>query len=125
MNTLTKNETRPGVENMQRLSYVMPPANILETTDGYLLEVEMPGVSKDGPEITVENGELTIVGRRLPIQVQGRELFRESRRLDYRRVFEIDPSIDTDHITAKIEQGVLTLHLPKSERVKPRKITIA
>ncbi|MDB6174757.1 MAG: hspA 2 [Chthoniobacteraceae bacterium] len=125
MNTLTKTEARSSVENSQRLSYITPPANILETTDGYLLEVEMPGVAKEGPEITVENGELTILGRRLPLEIQGRELFRESRRLDYRRVFEIDPSIDTEQITAKIDQGVLTLHLPKSERVKPRKIKIA
>jgi len=123
--TLSKTEARPVAESAQRVSYLTPLANILETVDGYLLEVEMPGVSKDGPEITVENGELTIVGRRLPLEISGRELFRESRRLDYRRVFEIDPSIDTDHITAKIEQGVLMLHLPKSEKVKPRKITIA
>ena len=51
-------------------------------------------------------------------------LTRESRGNDYRRVFEIDPSIDAAKISAKIEQGVLTLHLPKAEAVKPRKIVV-
>ncbi|MES2568421.1 MAG: Hsp20/alpha crystallin family protein [Verrucomicrobiota bacterium] len=124
MNTVTQPETRSSSET-QRLSYLTPPANILETSDGYLLEVEMAGVTKEGMEITVENGELTITGHRKPLEITGRELFRESRRLDYRRVFEIDPSIDTEHITAKVDQGVLTLTLPKAERVKPRKIAIS
>ena len=51
-------------------------------------------------------------------------LHRESRGNDYRRVFEIDPSIDATKISAKIDQGVLTLHLPKTEAVKPRKIVV-
>jgi HSP20 family protein len=45
--------------------------------------------------------------------------------MPYRRVFELDPAIDTSKIPAKMEQGVLTLTLPKSEQVKPRKITIS
>ena len=84
----------------------------------------MPGVSKDGLEVTVENGELTILGRRAAADSKGREVYRESRRLDYRRSFELDPSIDTGKIVAKIDQGVLTLHLPKAESVKPRKIAV-
>lgn len=127
MNTLTKteNQATSPTTGSQRESYLTPLANILETTDGYVLEAEMPGVSKDGLEITVENGELVIYGRRNAFQPKGRELFRESRGFDYRRVFELDPSINAAHITAKIDQGVLTLHLPKAESVKPRKITVS
>ena len=51
-------------------------------------------------------------------------LHRESRGSDFRRVFEIDPSIDATKISAKIDQGVLTPHLPKTEAVKPRKIVV-
>jgi HSP20 family protein len=101
-----------------------PLANILETKDGYVLEAEMPGVNKDGLDITVENGELTISGRRAATEVRGREVYRESRAFDYRRTFELDPSIDTANVTAHIDQGVLTLHLPKAEAVKPRKIAV-
>jgi HSP20 family protein len=84
----------------------------------------MPGVNKEGLEITVENGELTIAGHRAAVETRGREMYRESRALDYRRSFELDPSIDATKITAKIDQGVLTLHLPKADAVKPRKITV-
>ena len=107
-----------------RVSYLTPLANILETTDGYVLEAEMPGVSREGLEITVENGELTIHGKRLPVEKKGEELYRESRASDYRRSFELDHSIDAGKISAKIEQGVLRLHLPKAESVKPRKISV-
>ena len=106
------------------MSYVAPVANILETSDGYLLEAEMPGVAKDGIEVTVENGELIIVGRRGDKNLPGTAVYRESRPLDYRRVFDLDPSIDTARITAKMEQGILTLTLPKAEEVKPRRIQV-
>ena len=56
--------------------------------------------------------------------VVGNPLFRERALADYRRVFELDPAIDTAKISAKMDQGVLSLALPKSERVKPRKITV-
>lgn len=124
MNTLTQTENRPQAETTPRVSFVTPLANILETSEGYILEAEMPGVTKDGVEVLVENGELTLIGHRGQFQTNGRELFRESRWSDYRRVFELDPSIDMEHVTAKIDQGVLKVHLPKSENVKPRKIAI-
>ncbi len=57
--------------------------------------------------------------------MQGTVIHRESRRENFRRAFEIDPSIDTGNISAKIEQGVITLALPKAERVKPQKITVS
>jgi len=121
--TLTKNES-PTTQTNHRVSYVTPPANIREDQDGYVLEAEMPGVSKEGLEITVENGELILLGRRSSVEPKGAHIYRESRRADYRRVFELDHSIDTSKITAKMDQGVLTLHLPKSEAVKPRQIPV-
>jgi HSP20 family protein len=52
-------------------------------------------------------------------------LYRESNPADYRRVFQLDPSIETGRISAQIEQGILTLNLPKAEKVKPRRITVS
>jgi len=126
MNTLTQTDQRTGNSNggAQRVGTITPVANILETADGYILEAEMPGVSKEGLEVTVENGELIIVGRRADRDLPGTTLYRESRLLDYRRVFDLDPSIDTAKITAKMEQGVLILTLPKAEEVKPRRIQV-
>ena len=104
---------------------VEPPAvNIFETADGYALEAELPGVNKDGLEITLEGNEITITGRRTAQPVRGNALFRERSTADFRRVFELDPAIDTSKIAAKMDQGILTLALPKSEQVKPRKIAV-
>ena len=104
---------------------VAAPVNIFETKDGYLLEAEMPGVDKEGLEVTVEGNEITIVGRRAQETINGQPLFRECDRADFQRVFQLDPAIDTSKISAKMNQGLLTLALPKSEQVKPRKITVS
>ena len=123
MNTLTR-ETRES-DRSQTEQFITPPASVREIGDGYTLEIEMPGVKKDGLEISVENNELTIIGRRsLPV-VEGTLIHRESRSENFRRMFEIDPSIDADKISAKIDQGLVMLTLPKAEHVKPRKITVS
>ena len=117
---------RPSVDDRSaREEYVSPEVNIFETGEGYVLEAEMPGVGKDGLEITVEENELTITGRRTAEPVTGELLFRERSTLNYRRAFELDPAVDPSRIAAKMEAGVLTLTLPKSERVKPRKIAVS
>ena len=102
-----------------------PVASVIEGGDVYMLNVEMPGVNKEGLEISVENNELTILGRRSLPTIEGTLIHRESRPNNFRRTFELDPSINTEKISAKIEQGVVTLTLPKAEQVKPRKITVA
>ena len=123
MNTLTR-ETRES-DRSQAEQFVTPPASVREIGDGYMLEIEMPGVKKNGIEISVENNELTIIGRRLRPAVEGTLIHRESRPENFRRMFEIDPSIDANKISAKIDQGLVTLTLPKAEHVKPRKITVS
>jgi HSP20 family protein len=117
-------EQRPKAEPQAQQEYVLPEVNIFETKDGYTVEAEMPGVSKDGLEITLEGNEITIVGHRNHDAVTGTPLFRERGHADFRRVFELDPAIDATKIGAKMDQGVLTLTLPKSEQVKPRKISV-
>ena len=123
MNTLTR-ETRES-DRSQAEQFITPPASVREIGDGYMLEIEMPGVKKDGLEISVENNELTIIGRRSLPAVEGTLIHRESRPENFRRMFEIDPSIDANKISAKIDQGLVMLILPKAEHVKPRKIAVA
>ena len=123
MNTLTR-ETRES-DRGQAEQFITPPASVGEISDGYMLEIEMPGVKKDGLEISVENNELTIIGRRSLPAMEGTLVHRESRPENFRRAFEIDPSIDANKISAKIDQGLVTLTLPKAEHVKPRKITVS
>src|SRR5712671_5777594 len=104
--------------------YVIPPANIAATDNEYLVEVEMPGVDKAGLEVTVEGNELTIIGRRGVETPRGELYYSETPQADFRRVFELGPDVDTAKINAQMDQGVLRLRLPKSERAKPRKIQI-
>ena len=122
MKTTTQREPRANAE--REVEYLAPEVNIFESKDGYVLEAEMPGVNKDGLEITLEDNQMTILGRRHLEPMPGEVVFRESHAAEYKRVFALDPAIDTGKITARMEQGVLTLVLPKSERVKPRKITV-
>ena len=123
MKTLTR-ETRES-DRGQAEQFITPPASVTEISDCYMLEIEMPGVKKDGLEISVENNELTMIGRRSLPAVEGTLIHRESRPENFRRVFELDASIGADKISAKIDQGVVTLTLPKAEHVKPRKITVS
>ncbi len=123
MNTLTR-ETRGG-DRAQTEQFIAPPASVTESAEGYMLEIEMPGVKKDGLDISVENNELNVIGRRSLPAVEGALIHHESRPENFRRTFEIDPSIDAEKISAKIDQGLVTLTLPTAEHVKPRKITVS
>lgn len=126
MKTLAQREQTSSDQANRRpmCDYVAPEVNIYETKDGYVLEAEMPGVNKEGLEITLEGNQLTIFGHRQTEQKAGDTLLSECRRADYRRAFELDPAIDIAKVSARMEQGILRLNLPKSERVKPRKIAV-
>jgi len=112
-------------ETGQIEQFVGPATGLLVNGDGYLLRVEMPGVNKEGLDISTEGNELTMTGRRSLPTIDGTVIHHESRRENFRRTFEIDPSIDVNKISAKIEQGLVTVTLPKAEHVKPRKILVS
>jgi HSP20 family protein len=123
--TQQQNESELAARPEQKpVQYATPPADVESAKEGYTIHAEMPGVDKSGLEVTVDNGELTILGHRRAEEFAGEPVYREIRRNDFRLVFELDPTIDTARITARIDQGVLTLTLPKAESVKPRKITV-
>ena len=124
MKLMAQREVQPSVDRNKPQEFAVPEVNIFETEDGYVLEAEMPGVNKSGLEITLEGNELTLLGHRQAVPAPGTALFRESSAADFRRVFELDPAIDASKIAAKMEQGILTLTLPKSEEVKPRRIAV-
>jgi HSP20 family protein len=111
-------------EDNRPVGYVTPLVDIESTDDGYVIRAEMPGVEKSDLEITVDDGELMILGRRKPTEFTAELIYREIEPHDFRRVYELDPSIDTTKVSAKIDDGVLTVRLPKAETVKPRKISV-
>jgi HSP20 family protein len=121
MTTLAPTKTETG----QRVEYFSPVVNLHQDAEGFILEVEMPGVGKQGVEVTVEDGKLILGGHRTAAPSDfGRAVHRERRTGEYRRVFDLDPGIDASRISARMEQGLLTIHLPKTEAVKPHKITV-
>lgn len=103
---------------------IVPHVDIFEDKDEIILMADMPGVSKDGVQVLLEGNELTIIGRRPEEPSEVHYLIKESRPGVYRRTFRLDPCIDTSKIRAHIEQGVLTIHLPKAEAHKARKIEV-
>jgi len=123
MNALSKSEPTREAGQPAR-AYISPCVDISEGKDEYLLQADTPGVNKDGLEILLEGSELTIVGRKQPGPAEGQFLVRESTQHDYRRTFVLDPVIETSRISAQVDQGVLTLRLPKAEEIKPRRIKV-
>lgn len=105
-----------------------PRVDICETEQELILFADLPGVKPDDLDLNFENGELTLRGR---CQATAHDLTahdfvqQEYGVGDFFRAFAVTEDIDADKITADLKQGVLTVHLPKSERVKPRKIRIA
>jgi HSP20 family protein len=126
-NIIPKQQNEPDRRSNERprqVQYLTPSVDVESTDEGYIVRAEMPGVDKEGLEIMVDNGELTILGHRRKLKYPGEAAYREIKQHDFRRVYELDPAIDTSKITARIDQGLLTLTLPKAERVKPRKISV-
>ncbi len=124
MNTVqTREPQQPARQENGQYPTWSPAVDIYETKDAYVLQADMPGVPKDGLEITLEGSTLVLVGRRTA-QPSPRGQASPENRVEYRRVFELDPMIDTGKVKARIEQGVVTVELPKAEKVKPRKIKI-
>ena len=124
MNIVSQELQKPGQQSTEQTACVAPYVDIESTDSGYVLYAEMPGVRRDGIQISVEDGNLVLLGQRQPLSASGEPLHRETRQLSYRRVYELDPSIDANKISARIEQGILTVNLPKAENLKPRRITL-
>ena len=105
--------------------YYRPLVDIYEEDDSIVLVCDMPGVNASGVEVTCENGVLTLNGHVEARRRPGTQmLYEEYVPGDYHRCFSIGEDIDTDKISAKISNGVLTVTLPKSARVRKRRIEV-
>ena len=103
-----------------------PSYRVNETDEAYRLTVNLPGVAKDGLEITSDADELRIVGTRAWKQPEGwTTLHRETSGATYELVLTHDNALNNDKITAELREGVLNVTLPKAEAIKPRKITVS
>lgn len=105
---------------------VKPAYEIKETPEAWGLTVQLPGVTKEGLEITAEDSLVTLRARRTWRQPEGwTALYRESVDAPYALTLEHDNTVNADGIHAELKDGVLRVSLPKAEAAKPRKIAIA
>jgi HSP20 family protein len=121
-----KNEQRTEVDNPEvTLGLCFTPrVDIMETEKESLLLADLPGVEPEDVDVRFDNGELIIEGC-CALRHQGANyLLSEYGVGDFYRAFTISEQIDWQKIAAELKNGVLTVHLPKAETVKPRKITV-
>ena len=118
-------ERREGARGADIGATVRPAYEVKETGEAYGLTVQLPGVAKEGLEITAESGEIRIAGKKSWKQPEGwTALYVESADGPYELVLQHDNAIDVEKIHAELRDGVLRASLPKAEAVKPRKISV-
>jgi len=116
----------PATQEAPRVNTVTPRYEIKENADAFGLEVWLPGVAKDGLELTIHEGSLTIVGHRTWKMPDGwTQLYRETPLADFSLTLEHDNTFDVDKVHAELRDGILRVTLPKAEALKPRKIAVS
>ena len=102
-----------------------PPIDIFETPDGLMLRADLPGVTVDSLELQVQDNKLTLFGRvDSTLPEESRLVHQEYHVGDFLRSFIISDDVDHDRISAKLNDGVLELSLPRAPRGEPRKIEV-
>lgn len=119
---MTKRDQQ-AVESTRNLRQVVPLVDIYENNDEILLHAEMPGVKKDQITVNIDNGNLTLSGVRT-LSGDGVTDWAEFGDLEYQRVFSVPQTIDVEKVKAELKDGILALHLPKSEAAKPKTIEV-
>jgi HSP20 family protein len=114
----------PDVEHTKETVTFTPRVDIVESDQELLLLADLPGVLAEDLDIRYENKELVISGKVSPRTAAAEYLYQDYGVGDFYRVFSVGESIDATKIVAELKQGVLTLHLPKTEKVKPRQIQV-
>lgn len=118
---MKREESMP--ETNREIPAVAPLVDIYENDDEILLHADMPGVVKEDISVNIDNGKLTLTGKR-NIDTAGSAQWEEFGTVEYRRNFSVPQTIDVNKINAVLKDGVLRLHLPKSEAARPRQVEI-
>jgi len=107
-------------------SALAPAVDISENDVGIELVADLPGVPKDGLSIKVEGANLTIEGSaQIDVPQNLEPLYGEIRSRHFRRSFTLSRELDPSRIEAKLANGVLRMHIPKSEAARPRRIEVS
>jgi len=120
---LVKREAQPLAQSDERPP-VAPVCDVYENDNEILVIADVPGVVADALQIQLEKGTLSVRARRDVSSERGAFLSTEYRDCEFRRRFTVPGGIDAGAIHAELKNGVLWLHLPKSETAKPRQIAV-
>jgi HSP20 family protein len=115
-----------GGEDLASRTWV-PPVDIQETDDAYRIQAELPGLTKDDVQITLENNVLRLSGERKFEKDVTKENYHRVERTygTFSRSFALPSQVSSDKVEAKFENGVLSITVPKAELAKPRRISIS
>lgn len=124
---LMKNESNeaPSLVKSGERPTLVPACDVYENKDEILVIADLPGIEADALQINLEKGELVLEAHRDGAAKEGAFLGAEWGSCDFRRRFSIPRGIDASKISAALKDGVLHLHLPKSEVLKPRQIAVS
>jgi HSP20 family protein len=103
-----------------------PRTDLIETDDAYRIHLDVPGVSKDALTINYKDNQLTVSGERASDRADEKEEYVRVERAfgHFYRSFALPRTVNAEGISADYQDGVLTIHVPKTEGVKPRQIEI-
>jgi HSP20 family molecular chaperone IbpA len=107
------------------LPRVHPAADIVQRDHSYYIVLDMPGVRKEDLDVTVDKDVLTVAGETSYPDIQNQKQWEnEFGNVYFVRKFTLSDAVDRDKVKASMKNGVVTLHLPRAERVQPKKIEI-
>ena len=102
-----------------------PPIDIYETNEGLVLYADLPGVTAEGLDLQVQDNRLSLFGHVIKGLASGDLVHQEYQTGDYLRSFILSDEVDHDRITARLNNGVLRVELPRTPRAEPRRIEVS
>jgi HSP20 family protein len=103
----------------------LPRTNVRETDDAFVFTMEMPGLTRENVEVNIEGDTLVVKGEKSEKHEEKGLIRREYRAARFERSFTVGHGIDRDKVKAKMEDGILTVSLPKTPEKIGRKIEVA
>ncbi|MBA4175732.1 MAG: heat-shock protein [Leptothrix sp. (in: Bacteria)] len=118
-------KTRESVPAAREERTLLPPVDVLEDATGITLYADLPGVAREGLNLSVEGDTLAIEGSMaLPLPDGLQPSHAEVQQSRYRRLFTLSKELDAGRIAAELSQGVLRVRIPKAEHAQPRRIEV-
>ena len=118
-------EKSPEASSVENQNWQRPHYEVTPGKEAYELRVHLPGVTKEQAEITIENDQLLVVGRRESLKpANAKTVHEEVKSGDYRLQLQLNVNIDPERITAETKDGILSVALPIAEESKPRTISV-